>query len=141
VFAASAWLHQLSTALEDFYGPRGKLALEQQIGNEISAGSDDLQQSRFAEAEMRYRSAFRLNNELRSILARHGWHTSWSSWPSSEILVGLADSLAGQRRYSEAAKVLEHGAALERELGNTTRAKDLLARSEKTRVKMAGQAR
>lgn len=138
VFAASAWLYQLCTALEDLYGPRGKLAFEQRISIEVSAGADDLQHVRFAEAENRYRSALRLQDELGSILARHGWH---AYGPSSEMLVGLADSLAGQRRYPEAAKVLEDGAALERERGDSARAKELLARSDAIRVEMARQAR
>jgi tetratricopeptide (TPR) repeat protein len=115
--------------MDDFYGPRGKLALENQIYVEISDGSDGLQQSRYVEAETRYRSALRLNEDLGARLARHGWHTNHSF---SEILIGLADALAGQHRYREAESlynrilatvgpdhpsmvdVLEHYAALER---------------------------
>ena len=118
------------------YGPRGKIAVEQQIDIEMTAGSDDLEQSRYKEAETRYRSALRLNEDLGARLARHDWHTAH---PSTEILVGLADSLLGQRRYSEAEEVLGQGAALERKLGNPVRAKELLARANAIRVHTARQ--
>jgi hypothetical protein len=139
VFAASAWLYQLSTQLEDFYGPRGDLALRQQIDNEISAGTDDLRRSRFAEAETRYGAALRLFYELRATRARHGWrHVDYQT---SDILVGLADALVGQHRHPEAVQVLQDGAVRERQMGHLESAKDLTARADAIRAEMVQLAR
>jgi hypothetical protein len=136
VLVAFTWLLHISTAMDDFYGPRGKLAIEAQIGSEISTGLDSLQQSLFVEPETRFRLALSLNEDLGARLARHGWHTDQAS---SEILIGLADSLAGQRRYREAAEELEHSATFERKMGNTARERGLLARADAI-FKMAPQA-
>lgn len=154
VFVACTWVFHIGTAMNDFYGPSGKLALEQRISVEISTGSDDFQHARYVEAESRYRSALRLNEDLGARLARHGWHTDHSS---SEIFVGLADALAGQHRYTEAeqlynrilanivpdhpdmVKVLEHYAASERQMGNSAKVEEQLARAKTIRKR--GSAR
>jgi hypothetical protein len=136
VLFAYPWLLDICTCMDDMYGPRGKIAVEQLIHIEMTAGSDDLHQSRYMEVETRYKSALKLNEDLGARLARHDWHTAQLS---SEILVGLADSLAGQRRYSEAEEVLGQGAALERGPGNPMGAKELLARADAIRVQRLGK--
>lgn len=145
VLLALIWLYQINTALEDFYGPTGKFAMEQQIADEISAGSLDLALSRFVDAEARYRSALGLNEQLVATMARHGgWSTDHSS---GEIAIRLAEALMGQRRDADAESlyesilrtiaaddramvdVLENYAALERQMGNLARERDLLERA------------
>jgi hypothetical protein len=109
IFAVASVLVAIGSALDDFYGPRGKLGLEQQIAIEIAAGTYDLQESRYVSAENRYRSALSLNNELRALSTRHGWETMHSY---GELLIGLADALAGQHRYSEAVPLYDKILAL-----------------------------
>jgi hypothetical protein len=104
VFVASTWVFHFSTVMDDSYGPRGKPALEQQISVELSTGSDDLQESGYVEAESRYRSALRLNEDLGAISVRDGWHRVHSS---NQILIGLAEALAAQHRYTEAGQLYD----------------------------------
>jgi hypothetical protein len=87
-------------ALDGYYGPRGKLSLEQQISSQASAGFSCLIDGRYAEAEARYRSALGLNEEL----AQLGHQ---SDHETLRILTGLADSLVAQHRDLEAAEFLE----------------------------------
>jgi hypothetical protein len=138
VFAAWACLYDFSSAMQDFYGPRGVLALSHQIAEEMFAGREDLQRSRFAAAETRYRSALKLDEELRATRARHGWQVDYQP---GDILVGLADALIGQRRRQEAVDALRQGAILERQMGHVERAIDLTARADAIRADMGRLAR
>jgi tetratricopeptide (TPR) repeat protein len=99
LFTAAPWFADLSTALNEFSGPGGKLDLERRIGIEISAGSNELRHGRYVQAEARYRSAEKLAEKLEAISVRHDWSLD-SSWTLAKI--GLADALVGQGSYDEA---------------------------------------
>jgi hypothetical protein len=130
LFAAFAALRNLNRALEEFYGPRGKLALEQQISSQLSAGSACLIEASYIEAEARYRSALGLNEELERLGSRTDYRTS-------RILMGLADSLVGQHRYSEAENLLEQRDPLRSKIDDPSTVEELLARAKSIRSKPA----
>jgi hypothetical protein len=136
VLVVYVWFRDLGRALDDFYGPRGKLTLENRISGECSAGFARSIESRYQEAEAHYRLALGLDNELQATLARHDWHAHPQT---SEIVLGLADSLAKQSRYPEAASLLEQRAALKPIVGDPATARDLLNRAKSLRAKLEDQ--
>ncbi len=100
VLAAAAWLIEVCWELEGFYGPGGKLDLQNQIGNEVAAGAEAHKQGDYREAEARYRSALKLIEVLSAKNAAHGW--SPDTLGAFEVRIGLVDALAGQGRHVEA---------------------------------------
>lgn len=147
-----SWLLEINSSLNDFYGPMGSLRLGSRVSTELSAGADHLQHARYVEAENSYRSALWLNELLEKISARHGWLNYHSS---ADIMIGLADSLAGQNRSDEAeavyreiqrrigpdeaalADISEQNADLARRMGDSETACRRLVRAKAIRDKPA----
>jgi thioredoxin-like negative regulator of GroEL len=130
------WFRDLGRALDDFYGPHGKLNLENRISSECSAGFARSVESRYLEAEAHYRLALELDDDLQATLARNDWHAHAQT---SEILLGLAESLAKQGRYPKAASLLEQRAALKPIVDEPATSRDLLNRAKSLRAKLEDQ--
>lgn len=139
VFVAMSWVYELSTSLEDFYGPRGRLEMMSRISQELLDAREDLNAAQFQRAEAHYRTALALSQELRSTMARHGWNDDlYSDCFSGEILAEMSNALVGQHRDREAADVLEQAAEQERAVGLERRAKEFLARGAALRERIDG---
>ena len=157
LMAASIWLIELGKPMEAFDGPAGTLARYRQIGIETSAGYDALQQGLFVESETRYRLALQLAEESEA-KGDLGYGAVWAG----DATVGLAEALAGQKRYSEAellykraqsiqkknfgqnhpalADVLDHYASFLRQTGRTAEMEKAQEQAEAIRESWAQQA-
>jgi len=119
-FALLAVIRDVNIAMSDFYGPRGKLAMEGIIGAEAAAGARLLAESRYAEAETRFRSVLDMTHEYEATMARHGWGGIHRS-----IASGLRKALIAQHGGAEAARRLGEYAADAEKAGDRRSAKQL----------------
>src|SRR5215218_1969124 len=101
---------QLGAPLDEMYGSDGLLESRQRFHAEVSDGSTALQDGRQTEAERHFRSALKL---FRSPAERRYMKDPVGDEATPSL--GLADALAGQRRYREAEPLYERSLAAHRE--------------------------
>jgi tetratricopeptide (TPR) repeat protein len=153
LFAACALsLQAINRSLLAFYGPGGPIDRRNQFFERAAAGSEALRLGNFRQSETCFKAALKQVESDREVDDLTG---GWYNVPP--VLVGLADALSGQRRFSEAealykqamdmqarklgaddtrlAETLEqYGASLER-AGRTAESMERLRRAEAIRAR------
>ncbi|QDV38704.1 tetratricopeptide repeat protein [Tautonia plasticadhaerens] len=111
IFAVSAALYRAGQSLDRFYGPGGLLETQRRLSLVYEAASEASERGEYAKAEAEYRTALKLHERLESL---QGGLSFLNSTPS---LIGLADSLAGQGRLTEAESLYRTALSVEEDDG------------------------